>query len=123
MRKFKGLGLTALIAGWALSSVVAQAQSVQQSGSVTPNTVAVWNSTGVIKGGVTAVDSPITGFSATANDTPVICANSARNTAAGRNTLCLSAATNGPAGVRGQARDRRRRRRARHHARSRRRGR
>lgn len=77
----------------------ALAQSVQQSGSVTPNTLTIWNSTGVVKGGVTANDSPLTGMSATANDTPAICVNSARSTAVGRNTLCLSASTTGPAKI------------------------
>lgn len=74
----------------------AYAQSVQQSGSVTPNTAAIWNSTGVIKGGVTATDSPLTTFGVTRNAADAFCVSSDRQTAAGRNQLCFQAATNGP---------------------------
>jgi hypothetical protein len=74
----------------------ASAQSVQQSGSVTPNTAAIWNSTGVIKGGVTATDSPLTTFGVTRNAVDAFCVSSDRQTAAGRNQLCFQAATNGP---------------------------
>jgi hypothetical protein len=84
--------------GLLLSAAPAAAQ-ISQSGSVTPNTVTLWNSTGVVKGGVSAVDSPATGFSVTAQDAPALCVNSARQTAAGRNTLCLSASTTGPAKI------------------------
>lgn len=72
------------------------AQGVQQSGSVTPNTAAIWNSTGVIKGGVTATDSPLTTFGVTRDAVDAFCVSSARQTAAGRNQLCLQAATSGP---------------------------
>lgn len=72
------------------------AQSVQQSGSVTPNTAAIWNSTGVIKGGVTATDSPLTTFGVTRNGVDALCVSSDRQTAAGRNQLCFQVATNGP---------------------------
>lgn len=77
----------------------ALAQSVQQSGSVTPNTTAIWNSTGVIKGGVTATDSPLTTFGVTRDAVDALCVSSARQTAAGRNQLCFQAATSGPAKI------------------------
>lgn len=72
------------------------AQSVQQSGSVTPNTGAIWSSTGIIKGGVSATDSPLTTFGVTRDAADGICVSSARSSAAGRNQLCLQAATSGP---------------------------
>lgn len=80
----------------AFPATLGLAQSVQQSGSVTPNTAAIWNSTGVIKGGVTATDSPLTTFGVTRDGVDALCVSSARQTAAGRNQLCLQAATNGP---------------------------
>lgn len=86
----------ALVAALFLSAAPGFAQSVQQSGSVTPNTAAIWNSTGVIKGGVTATDSPLTTFGVTRDGVDALCVSSARQTAAGRNQLCLQAATNGP---------------------------
>jgi len=86
------LGLAALISS-------AHAQSVQYSGSVTPNTAAIWNSPGVIKGGVSAVDSPLTTFGVTRDAVDSLCVNSARQTAAGRNQLCFQAATSGPAKI------------------------
>ena len=75
------------------------AQSVQQSGSVIPNTAAIWNSTGVIKGGVTATDSPLTTFGVTRDAVDAFCVSSARQTAVGRNQLCFQAATSGPAKI------------------------
>ena len=86
----------ALVAALFLSAAPSFAQSVQQSGSVTPNTAAIWSSTGVIKGGVTATDSPLTTFGVTRDGVDALCVSSARQTAAGRNQLCLQAATNGP---------------------------
>lgn len=83
----------------ALSIGAAHAQSVQQSGSVTPNTAAIWNSTGVIKGGVTSTDSPLTTFGVTRDGADAICVSSARQTAAGRNQLCFQASTTGPAKI------------------------
>lgn len=80
----------------ALLPAAVAAQSVQQSGSITPNTAAVWNSNGVIKGGVTATSSPITSFGVTREGQEGICVASAASTAAGRNLLCLSASTTGP---------------------------
>ena len=84
---------------WAFLVGSAFGQSVQQSGSVTPNTAAIWNSTGVIKGGVTATDSPLTSFGVTRDAVDGICVSSARQTAAGRNQLCFQAATSGPAKI------------------------
>lgn len=74
-------------------------QSVQQSGNVTPNTAAIWNSVGVIKGGVTATDSPLTTFGVTRDAVDGFCVSSARQTAVGRNALCFQAATSGPAKI------------------------
>jgi len=79
-----------------LVSVSALAQTVQQSGTITPNSVARWVSNGVIGGGVTAADSPITSFGVTANSAAGLCVSSARSSAAGRNQLCLGAQTAGP---------------------------
>lgn len=87
------------LAIWALLLSAAFGQSVQQSGSVTPNTSPIWNSTGVIKGGNTATDSPLTTFGVTRDAADGICVSSARSTAAGRNQLCLQAATSGPAKI------------------------
>jgi hypothetical protein len=77
-------------------ATVTHAQSVQQSGSVTPNTAAIWSGTGIIKGGVSATDSPLTTFGVTRDAADGICVSSARSSAAGRNQLCLQAATSGP---------------------------
>lgn len=77
----------------------AQGQSVQQSGAVTPNTAAIWNGTGIVKGGVTAPDSPLTTFGVTRDAADAICVSSDRQTAVGRNTLCFQAATSGPAKI------------------------
>lgn len=77
----------------------ALAQSVQQSGSVTPNTAAIWSGTGIIKGGVTATDSPLTTFGVTRNGVDAICVSSDRSTAVGRNQLCFQASTTGPAKI------------------------
>lgn len=90
---FTRIGLVALLLCAASSAF---GQAVQQSGSVTPNTVAIWNSTGVIKGGVTATDSPLTSFSVTRDAADGFCVSSARSTAVGRNQLCFQAATSGP---------------------------
>lgn len=89
----------AIAAFLALSVPAAWAQSVQQSGSVTPGTAPYWVSTGIIGGGVTAVDSPITNFGVTRDGADGICVASARNSAVGRNTLCLQASTSGAAKI------------------------
>lgn len=88
-----------LAAALAFLPVAAFAQAVQQSGSVTPNTIPAWNSNGVIKGGVTAVDSPVTNFGVTRDGADGICVASARQSAAGRNTLCLQASTSAAAKI------------------------
>lgn len=80
------------------TSAFAQAP-VKQSGNVTPNQVPWWITSGVIGGGVSAADSPVTSFGVTNNGGNGICVNSARITAAGRNTLCLGAQTAGPATI------------------------
>lgn len=83
---------------FALLSSAALAQSgvaVKQSGNITPNQVPWWISSGVIGGGVTSADSPISSFGVTNNGGNGLCANSDRITAAGRNTLCFGTTTNG----------------------------
>lgn len=87
---------TLVLAASVLSSGVALSQSVMQSGSVTPNTSPIWSGTGIIKGGNTATDSPLTTFGVTRDAVDGICVSSARSSAAGRNQLCLQAATSGP---------------------------
>jgi hypothetical protein len=82
-----------------LLSTNAFAQPVQQSGPITPNTAAIWSGTGIIKGGNTATDSPLTTFGVTRDAADAICVSSARSTAAGRNQLCFQAATSGPARI------------------------
>lgn len=94
--------LKRLITGAALLVAVASSatgQSVQQSGSVTPNTSPIWSGTGIIKGGNTATDSPLTTFGVTRDAADAICVSSARQSAAGRNQLCLQAATSGAAKI------------------------
>lgn len=93
MKKYLVLAAALLFSGAAF------AQAVQQSGNVTPNTVPAWNSPGVIKGGVTANDSPVTNFGVTRDGADGICVASARASAAGRNTLCLQASTTGAAKI------------------------
>lgn len=95
----KKLLAAALAAHFALIPVAALAQSVQQSGAMTPNTAAMWSATGIIKGGNTATDSPLTTFGVTRDGVDAICVSSDRQTAVGRNTLCFQAATAGPAKI------------------------
>lgn len=93
MKKFLVLAAALL---WGSAAL---AQSVQQSGSVTTNTVPRWISTGVIGGTTTAADSAITNFGVTRNGADGICVSSARQSAAGRNTLCLQASTDAAAKI------------------------
>ena len=72
----------------------AHAQSVQQSGSVTPNHVPVWTTNGVIQDGGTASSGLATSFGVTNAGGPGICVNSAPITGP-YNALCLSASTSG----------------------------
>ena len=73
------------------------AQSVQQSGSVTPGHATMWNGTGVIKDAGTATNGFLTSLGVTNNGGPGICVSSAVPTAAARNQLCLYVTTNGGA--------------------------
>lgn len=74
--------------------------AVKQSGNViTPGQVPWWITSGVIGGGVTAADSPITSFGVTNNGGNGFCVNSDRVTAAGRNTLCFGTSTTGASTV------------------------
>lgn len=73
----------------------AQAQSVQQSGSVTRGHLPYWISSGVIGDAGTSLSSNITSMGVTNNGGPGICVNSAAQSSAGYNQLCFSATTNG----------------------------
>ena len=88
--------IRALVAGAAaLISVSASAQ-VKQSGTVTPQHVPYWVTSGVIADGGTSADSPISSLGVTNNGGNAICANSARTTAPGWQSLCLGVSTTGP---------------------------
>lgn len=80
----------------------ALAQSVQQSGTVTPRQVPVWVTSGVIGGSQSApsssTDSVISSLGVTNNGGAGFCVSSDRLSAAGRNQLCFGASTAG-AGV------------------------
>lgn len=69
----------------------ANAQAVQQSGQVSPNSSPVWVTNGVISGGNTAADSPLSSFGITNSTTAGLCISSGRASAAGRQQLCLGA--------------------------------
>lgn len=87
---------------FSLLATVALAQNgvaVKQSGNVTPNTIPWWITSGVIGGGVTSADSPITSFGVTNNGGQGFCVASQRITAAGRQLLCFGAKDNGPATI------------------------
>lgn len=88
---------------FSLLATAALAQSgvaVKQSGNVTPNQIPWWITSGVIGGGVTSADSPITSFGVTNNGLQGLCVNSDRITAAGRNTMCFGVRTaGGPAQI------------------------
>lgn len=89
--KLRFCQLIVAVAFWGLVTSTVSAQSVLQSGSVTPGSVSYWVSNGVVGGGVSASDSPITSFGVTSNTTAGICVSSGRSTAAGRQQLCLGA--------------------------------
>lgn len=89
----KSLLLLALLVSPALG------QSVQQSGTVTPRHQSYWVTSGVIGDAGTSADSPITSMGVTNEGGAGICVSSQRQTAAGRNQLCLSASTTGPATI------------------------
>ena len=82
-----------------LLAVPAYAQNVQQSGSVTRNHSAVWNTSGVIADGGSSADSPISSLGVTNNGGSGFCVNSDRQSAAGRNQLCFGASTAGAATI------------------------
>ena len=89
--------LSAWMAALWLAVTPAMADIVQQSGNVTPNHIPYWVTSGVIADGGTSADSPITSMGVTNEGGSALCVNSQRITAAGRQQLCLGAATNGPA--------------------------
>lgn len=80
-----------LILAALLLSHAAAAQSVVQSGTITAGSVPRWVSNGVIGGGVTASDSPVTSFGVTSNSEAGFCVSSGRSSAAGRQQLCFGA--------------------------------
>lgn len=90
------MNLRVVLCALLLASPVA-AQSVQQSGTVTRGHVAVWNTSGVIADGGSSASSPISSIGVTNNGGAGICVNSALPTSPGWNSLCLGAATSGPA--------------------------
>lgn len=75
--------------------VLAQTPVKQSGASVTPNQVPWWVTSGVIGGGVSSADSPVSSFGVTNNGGNGICSNSDRITTAGRNTVCIGTTTNG----------------------------
>jgi hypothetical protein len=77
----------------------ALAQNVQQSGTVTRNHLPYWVSSGVIGDGGSSADSPISSIGVTNNGGAGFCVSSDRQSAVGRNQLCLGAQTNGPATI------------------------
>lgn len=82
-----------ILAGTAFAQV-----PVKQSGTnITPNTVPWWITSGVIGGGVTSADSPVTSFGVTNNGGCGISVASQRITAAGRQLLCFGVSDTGGA--------------------------
>ena len=79
-----------LVAVFLTSSALAQ--SVQQSGSVSPGHLPLWITSGVIGDGGTSADSPITSIGATGP----ICSNSARQASGAWIQLCFQAFANAP---------------------------
>ena len=82
-----------------LFASTASAQSIQQSGTITPNHVPVWVTNGVIGDGGTAFDSPLSSLGITSNTPTGICVSSGRSNAAGRQQLCLGAPLNSAATI------------------------
>jgi hypothetical protein len=97
MSPFQKILLAAITALSMVSS--AMAVTVQQSGTPTPNHVPAWVTNGIIGDGGTSADSPISSIGVTNNGGSGICVNSARQTSAGYNALCLGASTSGPATI------------------------
>jgi hypothetical protein len=88
-----------LVIALTLLASPAFAQSVQQSGPVTPKHIPYWITSGVIGDGGTAADSPITSMGVTNEGGNGFCISSQRQSAAGRNQLCFSVATSGNATI------------------------
>ena len=84
--------LWGILLGLLLATSVASAQSVQQSGSVTPGHLPYWITSGVQGDGGTSADSPITSIGATGP----FCSNSARQSAGAWIAVCLQAFANAP---------------------------
>jgi hypothetical protein len=82
-----------------LLAAPALAQNVQYSGTITRNQIPVWVTPGVIGAGTSAADSPISSIGVTNEGGAGFCVSSQRQTAVGRNQLCLSASTTGPATI------------------------
>jgi hypothetical protein len=91
--------LSAALFGLLLFVGQALAQNVQQSGPVTSQHLPYWVTSGAIGDGGSSLDSPISSIGVTNEGGAGICVASQRQTAAGRNLLCLSAATAGPATI------------------------
>lgn len=96
MSKHIRIALSIFFALWATS---AAAQSVLQSGTVTPGHATKWISNGVIGDAGTAANGLLSSIGVTNAGGPGICVASAAQTAAGRNQLCLSASTSGVAKI------------------------
>lgn len=78
----------------ALWTGAAHAQSVQQSGTVTPGHAAQWVTNGVVKDGGTAANGSLTSLGVTQSGSG-ICQNSALTTSAGYQQICLGVTTAG----------------------------
>lgn len=87
MKKFLSLLLVT-------TSAPALAQSVIQSGSVTPGHAVRWVSNGVVGDAGTAASGSLTSLGVTNNGGPGVCVNSA-STSGPYNQICLAATTNG----------------------------
>lgn len=88
-----------LLVALSLLASPAWAATVNQSGSVTAGHAPYWVTNGAIGDGGTSADSPITSIGVTNNGGSGICVNSARQSAAGYNALCLGASTTGAATI------------------------
>lgn len=93
MNRLLGAALALLFA-----SNIAFAQSVQQSGTVTPGHVSVWVATGVIGDGGTAANGSLTSLGITASGQS-LCINSAASTSGAYQQFCLGATTAGGATI------------------------
>jgi hypothetical protein len=72
------------------SPALAQSGSpVKQSGNITPGSLPYWVTNGVIGGGVSAADSPVTSFGVTTASSAGSCVNSARQSTGSWQALCM----------------------------------